>query len=152
MLEENHRTRGSLRRSFQLNEWEVPAPRQVSNVPFDPLTAATSNLRLRAGRRRDPWPMSSRFKPWLQANRPSVEVDLVRRRTIESLLRPVSVVPVLKQRQPPVQGVALVGDQQSPRALALQRSREAFDHSDAAVLANHPFWRKVGKAGKLGRR
>ena len=35
-----------------------------------------------------------------------------------------------------MKGVALVGDQQSPCALALQRSNEALDHRDTAVLAD----------------
>ena len=48
-LKGEHRKRDPLRRSFQLDEWEVPAPRQVAHVQFDPLAAATSNLRLRSG-------------------------------------------------------------------------------------------------------
>ena len=43
--------------------------------------------------------MTSWCKSWLATRRPSAEVDLVRRRTNESVVRPVFAVPVLKQRQ-----------------------------------------------------
>ena len=82
--------------------------------------------------------MSSRFKPWLSASRPSAEVDLVRRRTIESVVRSVPVVPLREQRQLSVKDVALVGEQQLPRALVLDRANQPFDNSDAAVLADRP--------------
>ncbi len=131
VLEDEHGGRRLLRRSFQLDEWEMPASRQVSHVQFDPLAAASTDARLRPSTRRAPRPMSSRFNPWLAPSRPSVEVDLVRHCTIQGVVRSVTVVPVRKKRQLPAKGVALVGDQQSPRALALQRSNEAFDNGDA---------------------
>ncbi len=146
VLEEERRKRDPLRRSFQLDEWEVPAPRQVTNVQFDPLSAATSNLRLRPGTRRAPWPMSSRFKPWLSASRPSIEVDLVRRRTIESVVRSVAVVPVRKELQLPAKGVALVGDQQEgvrpwlhARHAPLRSRKATASAVPAGVPPKHPL-------------
>jgi len=128
--------RGSLGRWFQLDEWEVPAPRQVAHVQFESLAAAASDLRLLPRTRRARRPSSSRLKSWLATSRPSSEVDLVRRRAIESVVRSVLVVPVGEEHQLPAKSVTLVGDQQSPRTLALQRTNETFDHGDAAILAD----------------
>ena len=134
--EGSHHERKRLRRALQLDDRKMPAPGQVTNVEFQQLAFATANGRLRLGTRRPARPGPPRLESWLAGGRSSTVVDLVRRRTIESVVRSVAVVPVRKKRQLPAKGVALVGDQQSPRALALQRSNEAFDHRDTAVLAD----------------
>jgi hypothetical protein len=136
VLEGERRRRGPLRHSLQLYEWEVPSPRQVTNVQFDPLSATTSNLRLRPGTRRAPWPMTSRFIPWLATSRPSAEVDFVRRCTVESVVRPMPVVPGHEHRQLSPEVLSTVRNQQLPGALTFDGSNQPLDHSNTAVLAN----------------
>ena len=63
-------------------------------------------------------------------------IDLVRSSAIKCFTWAVPVVPRCKERHLPAEAIAAVRNHQASRALALDRSHEALDNSDASVLAN----------------
>ena len=131
-------TLGSLRRALQFNDRQVLAPRQVAQLQFDHLPDLATHFSLRRGARRSPRPAPPRLDPRRFAGTIAVEVDLVGRCGSQPLVRTVAVVPLEVERQFPSHALALVRDQQPPRALVLHRSDEPLEDGDAAVLADAP--------------
>ena len=140
VLERGRGGREQLRRALQLNDGKVLAPGEVPDREFNVLASTTAHLRLWpcAGRASRPEP--ARLEPWLATGRSSAEVDLVRRRGFQRVMRSVPVVPIDIQRQLSAKRSSLVGDQQQPsRALEFHRSDEPLDHGDGLPRQLHPM-------------
>ena len=87
--EGERRGRKRLRRALQLNDREMPSPREMADAQCEELAAPTSNLCLRPGTRRAAGPVLSRFEPRRTAGGPLPVVDLVGRRAIQHVMGPM---------------------------------------------------------------
>ena len=111
--------RQRLRGAFQCDQRQMMPPRHVPDVQFEALPTAATDLRLRAGARRSPRPVSPRLESRLPTSGPPSVVDLVGRTCIERVVRPLFVEPTHVERQLSPKGIPPEGDQQLHRALVL---------------------------------
>ncbi len=119
----------SLRRSLQLDNWQVLASGSVAHFEIDLDPGPITNARLRRSTWRTLWPAASRFEAWSEASGIEIVVDLIRRSTVERLARTIAVVPGREQRQLSSEPLSTVGDQKLPGTLVLDRSHQPLDES-----------------------
>ena len=125
-----------LRSSPNLDNRQMSPVRDEADAQFQRLAATTANVSRRSSARRSTRPPLARFKARRSTRRDDISVDLLRRRAVQDLMRPMAVEPIDVQRQLAAEDVTLVGDEQPTSALVLDRSNQPFDHGDAAVLAD----------------
>ena len=92
VLEGERCGRGVLRRSIQLDDREMLAPSQVADREFNVLASTTTHLRLWACARRASRPLAPRLESWLETGWTLTEIDFVRRRGVQGVVRPIPVV------------------------------------------------------------
>ena len=120
----------------KLDDRHMLATGVVANVQVEPDTSPASNPRLRASAAGSTWPPPTRLESWCAASGRLVEVDFIRRPTVQPGMWPITVIPSGEQRQLLAKGFSAAGDEYPPRAFVFHRENEPFDNGDAAVLTH----------------
>ena len=109
----------------------------VADVAIQSRPAAPADQGVRCSAGGAPRPAASWLESRRAAGRRMTVIDLIGRASLESCMRPVSVIPGDVQRDLPLRRSAIVGNKQSTGTLHLHRPDEALDHGDASMLANN---------------
>lgn len=121
-----------LRCALEGNDGQMLAPAAMVDAQFDLDAGPSTNECLRSSTRRSPRPPRPRFESRLPARGHRPGVRLFGRDPTEKRMRPFGVEPDAVPVEFSPERVALEGDQDRPRALALQRPDEPLDDREAA--------------------
>jgi hypothetical protein len=125
----------ALRSRSQRDHREMLATSEVLDLQFESNTWSTPQLGRRSGARCPARPSQSGLEAWLHAGRRRAEVDLVRRPTVEAVVRTLAVVPLREDRQVLSQRSFLIGNEQPSSALLLDGPDQTLDERDGTVLS-----------------